>query len=245
MPERLIGFSTGTFYNFLEPTKKKALDFIKDLGGNAAELNWHHFEPWPIKHLGKSINGCFQCTSFHLPVKTVYTTDIKSTAILRRAYRFFLQCDSFRYAVIHPDLVLDWDEFYSMFNQKFSLPLSIENMDDRKKSFKDLPSLLEFFEKYPAIGLVFDVNHWLVNGNNISSISETLETLISAGVKLAGIHLSGMGFHEPLFKTPGGVEIVKALRVLPPDVPIIIESIFEKPDEPSIEIVLVQEHLVT
>ena len=243
MQERLVGFSTGTLFNFLEPTKKESLDFVQDLGCNTAELNWHQFEPWPHKNIGKLINGYFQCTSLHLPSRTFYAIDIKSIAILRRAYKMFLQCESLRYAVIHPELVIDWDEFYQMFDQEFSLPLAIENMDNRKKSFKELNVLLEFFEKYPKIKLVFDVNHWIVNGHTISSISKTIKALILAKVQLAGIHLSGAGFHKPLFKTPDGKEIVRSLRALPPDIPIVIESTFRNAKEPAVELAFVRKYL--
>lgn len=244
MLERLIGFSTGTFFKFLNPVNMESSIFVRKLDCDAIEINWHHTNSWPPKNIGKMINGHFRCVSLHLPVDMSDGSGIfKAMEILNRAGKFFTQCDSFRYAVIHPNLINDWDEFYPMFNHDISLPLAIENMDDRKRSFRDLPSLLEFFKKYPAIGLVFDVNHWIINGNSISSISETLEKIMSAEIQLAGIHLSGRGFNEPLFKTPDAKEIVKSLQVLPPDVPIIIESVFKEPDEPAQELTFVQEHL--
>lgn len=244
MPKKPIGFSTGTFYKFLNPIDMESPIFVRKLDCNAIEINWHHADSWPPKNIGKMLNGQFQSTSLHLPVDMSDSGGIfKTMEILNRASIFFTQCHSFRYAVIHPHLITSWDDFYLMFNHNISLPLAIENMDNRKKSFQDLPSLLEFFKKYPAIGLVFDVNHWIVNGNNINSISETIERIIWGGVKLFGIHLSGLGFHEPLFKTPGGEEIVKSLQLLPPDIPIIIESIFENRDEPAVELAFVRKYL--
>lgn len=244
MSKRLIGFSTGVFYKFLSPISKESFVFNQKLGCNTIEVNWHHVNSWPHKNIGKMIDGQFQHTSLHLPVDMSDGGGIfKAIAILNRAYLFYTQCHSFGYAVIHPSQITDWDEFYQMFNHNFTLPLAIENMDDRKKSFKDLSSLLEFFRKYPVIGLVFDVNHWIVNSNSISSVSKTLETLISSGIKIVGIHLSGKGFHEPLFKTPNGEEIVKSLQSLPPGVPIIIESIFENADEPAQELEFVRKYL--
>lgn len=222
----------------------EALIFAHKLGCNAIEINWHNINSWPPKNIGKMINGHFQCVSLHLPVDIHDGSGIfKTMEILNRASKFFIQCRSFEYMVIHPNLIANWDKFYPMFNHDFSIPLAIENMDDRKKSFKDLQSLVEFFKKYPKIKLVFDANHWLVNGNSISSISKTLDEIMSAKIQLAGIHLSGLGFHEPLFKTLNGEEIVKSLQSLPPNIPIIIESIFENPDEPSFELAFVREHL--
>ena len=246
MSKRPIGFSTGTFFKFLNPVSKEAIIFVQDLDSNTVELNWHRVADRPEKNIGGKIDWSFKFVSLHLPVDMSDNGGIfTATDILRRAYRLFIQCYSFGYAVIHPDLIVNWDEFYLLFNHNFSLPLAIENMDDRKKSFKDLPSLLEFFGKYPAIGLVFDVNHWMVNGNSISSISKTLQTLISSGVRLVGIHLSGAGFHEPLFKTPYAEEIVRSLHVIPHTTPIIIESIFENRDEPAQELAFVRKHLET
>ncbi|MDX9913333.1 MAG: hypothetical protein RBS77_02005 [Candidatus Moranbacteria bacterium] len=244
MSKRPIGFSTGTFFKFLNPVSKEAIAFVQELGPDTVELNWHHIADRPEKNIGRKIDWSFKFVSIHLPVDMSDDNGIfATTGILSRAYRLFIQCYSFGYAVIHPDLITNWNNFNLLLNHNFSLPLAIENMDDRKKSFKDLPSLLEFFRKYPAIGLVFDVNHWVVNGNSISSISKTLQILISSGVRLAGIHLSGAGFHEPLFKTPHAEEIVRSLHVIPHTTPIIIESIFENRDEPAQELAFVRKHL--
>ncbi len=245
MPKRLIGFSTGTLFKFSDPVAKESIGFVKNLGCETVEINWHHKESRPPhKNLGKLISKHFWHVSLHLPVDMSDGGGIfKTIQILNRAYKFFIQCHSFKYAVIHPDLITDWNEFYQRFNHEFSLPLAIENIDNRKNTFQDLGSLLEFFKKYPAIGLVFDVNHWIVNGNSIASIAETIEKFISSGVKLAGIHLSGAGFHEPLFKTTNAAEIVRSLRNLPPNMPIIIESIFKNANEPARELAFVKKHL--
>ncbi|KKP64799.1 MAG: hypothetical protein UR60_C0015G0024 [Candidatus Moranbacteria bacterium GW2011_GWF2_34_56] len=203
MPKRLIGFSTGTFFEFSDPLAKESINFVKNLGCETIEVNWHRIKSQPpSKNLSKIIDRYFQHVSLHLPVDMSDGGGIfKTIDILNRTYEIFIRCKSFGYAVIHPNMIAGWDKFYQMFNHNFSLPLAIENMDDRKKSFRDLHSLLEFFKKYPAIGLVFDVNHWITNGNSIASIANTIETFLSNGVKLVGIHLSGTGFHEPLFKT--------------------------------------------
>lgn len=244
MEERLIGFSTGTFSKFLNPVAIESIIFARELGCNALEINWRNSNSWPRKNAGKIVDKFFQYTSLHLPVDIFYAdNNFKSMAILRRAYKFFISCYSFKHAVIHPNLASNWNLFYEMFSQDFSLPLAIENMPNRKKSFQDLQSLLEFFKRYPKIKLVFDVNHWLVNGNSIESVSETLEMINSAHIQLAGIHLSGLGFHEPLFKTAGAERIVRSLKDLPPTIPIIIESIFENANEPAIELAFVQKYL--
>ncbi|MFA6184066.1 MAG: hypothetical protein WC682_03110 [Parcubacteria group bacterium] len=245
MKKRPIGFSTGTFFKFLDPIVKEAVYFVQDFGCDTIEINWHRKESQPPhKNLGTLIDKQFQYVSLHLPVNMSDGSGIfKANEILNRAYRFFSQCHAFSHAVIHPNLIVDWDEFYQMFNHNLALPLAIENMDDRKKSFRDLPSLLEFFKKYPAISLVFDVNHWIINGNSVSSISKTLEALFLAGIKLVGIHLSGAGFHEPLFRTPRATEIVKSLSILPSNIPIIIESIFENTNEPAQELAFIKKYL--
>lgn len=246
MSKRPIGFSTGTFFKFLNPVSKEAIAFVQELGSDTVEINWHQIADRPEKNIGEKIDWSFKFVSIHLPVDMSDDNGIfMTTGILSRVYRIFIQCYSFGYAVIHPNLITNWNNFNLLLNHNFPLPLAIENMDDRKKSFKDLPSLLEFFRKYPSIGLVFDVNHWIVNGNSASSISRTLQTLISSGVKLVGIHLSGTGFHKPLFKTLNTEEIVKSLCVIPHTIPIIIESIFESPDEPAQELAFVRKHLKT
>ena len=245
MEKRIIGFSTGTFFKFLDPITEELIRFVFNLNCEALEISWRYKKLWPKKNSSRIINEnqTIQNTTLHLPVDIHYANDnFWSEEILRRAYRLFISYNSFNYAVIHPDLVIDWNDFYQRFNKDFSLPLAIENMGSHKSNFRDTISLLKFFEKYPAIKLIFDTNHWIASDHSITSIPQALETFITNGIQLSGIHLGGI-HREPLFKSSSSVEIIQSLRNLSPDIPIIIESIFEKPNEPAIELAFVRKYL--
>lgn len=228
--DRYIGFSTGACYKFLDSLSDDAVRLIKDIGCTAIEINWHDSEvPLPLAIAESLKENYFEKVSLHLPCNTNYGVNDKAHAIFTAALDL-LSRYPFDYALFHPDLVTDWRVFKTGVS-RFNTPISIENMDDRKKSFKDIESLYNFFSKNPHIRLVFDVNHWIVNGNGIISIPETLQRLEKREIIIKGIHLSGTGMHMPLHKDLNGQDILGSLSGLSKGIPIILESVCENADE--------------
>lgn len=239
MKERLLGFSTGAFYKFA-PYPKDAVKIIEQLKCNAIEINWHSRKDFPPRNWKVLKAAKFEKVSLHLPVDCYYTEGYPTTApVLNRAYKFYLSVSNFSHVVIHPNLVSDWSDFYLEFDHNWAMPLAIENMDNRKDSFITSQSWEELFDQFPLLKFVFDVNHYLENGNSIESIPQIISSFAE---NLVGIHLSGLGFHKPLFKTADPM-VVRALRGLDPNIPIILESICQDRDEAERELSFVKKHL--
>jgi len=219
--KRTIGFSQGVLFKLYNVNKEANIKLLKDCGSNAIEANCHHasdvvFLSILLEHI-KAHD--FEYVSLHAPVNVRYGNNIETKELLQKLEDFYSQLDA-KLIVIHPDLVDDWSVF-----EGFKMKWAIENMDDRKKSFKDLNDLEQFFSEYPKWWLVLDVGH--VNSNDKTMI--LAEELIRAfRDRIVEIHLSGYEkFHDPLHRTKQ-IEIIDCCKDL--FVPIIIESVFDPND---------------
>ena len=219
--KRKIGFSQGVLFKLYDVNKDANIKLLKDCGSNAIEANCHHaneavFLPLLLGHI-ESHN--FDYISLHAPVDVRYGSNTETRELLEKLYNFYLLSDA-EIIVVHPDLVDDWSVF-----EDFKMKWAIENMDDRKKNFKNQVDLENFFEEHSDWYLVLDVGH--VNSNDKSML--LAKELINAfGSRIAEIHLSGYEkFHDPLHRTKQ-LEIIECCKDL--FVPIIIESVFELSD---------------
>lgn len=216
---RIIGFCNGVTHKILEVISKRNIDLLKNCGSNAIEVNCHYaseadnlnnFLPW-IKD--------FDYVSLHLPGDVRYDDNLETKILLGKIEKFYIKTNA-KLAVVHPDLVDDWSVF-----EKYSLDWAIENMDDRKKRFKNEPDLREFFEDHPSWNLVLDLGH--VNSND-KTMKLADDLITSFRTRIKEIHLSGYKiFHDPLYLVEQ-VDIINYCNSL--DVPIIIESVLEKED---------------
>ncbi len=222
--KRLLGFSTGAVHNFMNTFSDETIELFRDLGCNALEINCHSYSRSICQLESLEFLKCmaknkkyFQHLSVHLPSNIRYYPENGSdghfTLYHTTLFHFRNKLD---YILVHPDTVDDWDFFADC---KF--PVAIENMDNRKKSFRYLGGLLKFFKDHPDLKFVFDVNHFVSTEGSISFIEELIELMSD---NIIGIRLSGFRkYHEPLFKTKQ-FELVESLGNLLPDIPIIIKS---------------------
>jgi len=235
---RLIGFSTGVLYETINSISPEIVLICQNLGCNVIEINCHSF-PDHVKKLTEwsfvnSINNSeFYHISLHFPCNMRYSIRQEyfenTLTLFRQSFSFqFKVSKSLGYILFHPDLVDNW-KIFDIFNTTCNynhIPFAIENMDHRKKSFKNLVALWYFFQKYHQFKFIFDVQHWIVTGNSIADIPKIINEFSN---QLIGIHLSGVDinkYHAPLFKT-NQHKLIETLRNLPLHIPIIIESVCE------------------
>jgi len=157
----------------------------------------------------------FEFVSLHAPTDSEFLykkNDIKTQQrleVLEECYKKY----KFRFAVIHPEGVEDWEVF-----TEYSFPIAVENSDHRKPIGRTVASMKEIFSKVDA-SMVLDVNHCYVNDNTLALVDEMYNEFKD---KIKEIHLSGFEtLHDLLYETKQR-EIIQSI----PDknLPIIIES---------------------
>ena len=216
---RKIGFSHGDLFKIHDVYTKENIQLFKDSGCNVIEVNAHHVhEVERLDSILPFIND-FAYISMHVPCDCRYGDNQATREVLRKLENFYIKAKA-QLAVVHPDLVDNWEVF-----KEFKMRWAIENMDDRKEKFKDVNDLSNFFEQHNDWQLVLDVGH--CNAND-KTMALAYEMILNFQDRIAEIHLSGYEkFHDPLHRTRQ-LEIINACKKL--DVPIIIESVFELSD---------------
>ncbi|MFA5986295.1 MAG: hypothetical protein WC819_03035 [Parcubacteria group bacterium] len=216
----VIGFSCGVFYrlqnNSHERFSKELVDRFCATGARAIELMCHTEEHVKFLSAGEHAHIMqFDHISIHAPV-IAYDDDAVSHVLLKQLEELSARFSA-TYVVFHPDAVKRWDII-----SQYKIPVAIENMDDRKKSFRTLDDVQSLLDRYP-FGLVIDLQHCFVND---PSMQLAKELHAQFGDRIVGYHISGYGpelLHVPLFETCQN-EIVGALKQK--ERPIIIESTF-------------------
>lgn len=217
---RKIGFCHGATYKLLKPYSEKNINLFKNCGCNAIEINCHSVdEAVKLNSLLRLVES-FDYRSIHLPCDLRYKDDGVTNNVLKKIEDFYNKIKA-SLAVVHPDLVDDW----SVFNKYSSINWAVENMDDRKTSHKNVVDMKKFFDENKKWSFVLDVGHCNANDKTMKLAEDMIAELKP---KIKEIHLSGYEvFHDPLHRTKQ-TEIIKYCKDL--DVPIIIESTFEKSD---------------
>lgn len=216
---RKIGFSHGDLFKVHDVYTKENIQILIDCGSNAVEINCHHVRETELVNRILPFIKNFKYISLHMPCDTRYGNNPETRNLLARLENIYIRSNAVL-AVVHPDLVDDWNIF-----NDYKINWAIENMDARKNDFKDVNSLKKFFTENPRWSLVLDVGHCNDNDKSMALAENIISEL---RVKIKEIHLSGyLSFHNPLHKTKQ-TEIIDYCKKL--DVPIIIESTFEISD---------------
>ena len=174
--------------------------------------------------------------SLHAPtMKIKYDDSEKSHRVL---HKIELVCAKYNIhnVVFHPDLVLDWD----VLNDYTNIPVSIENMDDRKKFGKTVEDIGNILERY-NFGLTVDLQHCFVNDETMQLAQDFQNKFKS---RIVEYHISGFQedlLHYPLYKTRQD-GIIKALKYK--NIPIVIESVFDKIGEQYEELEYIKQRLI-
>lgn len=215
-----IGFCHGVAFKVLNPYSKENIDLFINCGCNAIEVNCHSVGDINKLESIKMFIDNFVYKSIHLPCNLKYKDDEMTNEVLAKIESYYNKIGA-KLAVVHPDVIED----ISIFNKYPSISWAIENMDDRKTKYKNVEDLKEFFEVNKKWNFVLDVGHCNANDKTMKLADDFITEL---KYKVKEIHLSGYEiFHDPLHRTKQ-VEIIERCKKL--DVPIIIESTFEKTD---------------
>jgi hypothetical protein len=217
---RPVGFCHGVTYKFLDKNSSENINLFKNCGSTAIEINCHFAkEVEQMNGLAPLVAG-FAYRSIHLPCDIRYKDDEATNAVLLKIEKLYRETGA-KLAVVHPDLVDD----FSVFDEYPSITWAIENMDDRKASYRSVAEVKNFLDDHPNWGLVLDVGHCNANDKSMKLADDFIAALKP---RIKEIHLSGYEhFHDPLHRTRQ-TEIIDRCRKL--NVPIIIESVFEATD---------------
>ena len=216
---RKIGFSHGVLFKVLDVNTKESLDILAASGASAVEINCHRSgDSSSLNNLLPYIKK-FERISLHVPCNIRYGNNDETISLLKDLEDFYKKSGA-ELVVVHPDVVDDWSVFDS-----FDMNFAIENLDDRKKEFKDVADLKEFFKVHPKWAFVLDFGHANSNDKSMILAEDLIKEFKSRVVE---IHLSGYEvFHDPLYHTKQK-EIINYCKEF--SVPIIIESVFEVSD---------------
>lgn len=156
----------------------------------------------------------YRYVSIHAPSRLERLTEADVVEVLNDLPRRFRQAP----IVTHPDVIRD----ASVWNRLGSR-LCIENMDKRKATGRTADELAEIFERSPDAKFCFDAGH----ARQIDpTMFEAHRMLSRFGDRLRQVHFSFVNTasgHEPLnFESLHSLR--KIVDLLPPDVPIILET---------------------
>jgi len=226
----MIGFGNGDFYKLYSKREDSISDkyinvYKADGLAEAIELNCPKEEMIDCL-LEKQIDlSFFNFVSLHAPALEYGNNNLTERVFnkLERINKKY-KVDNF---IFHTDTVLDWESFKSL-----TIPVSIENMDNRKSTGQKPEDLRRVLDKYD-FRLTLDLQHCFVNDNSMKLALNFQEEF---GDKIVEYHISGADknlYHFPLFKTKQKA-IIKSLKNK--EKPIIIESAFDEIGEENKEI---------
>ncbi len=214
-----IGFNTSQIDVVSLDQKIK---LFLELGCNAIEFSMAYLER--EKQLAENWDKVpwdkFVYKSLHAPVRDTAYKDDQGTHDLLGRLEKLQEKYGFDLMVFHPDVVEDFSIF-----KRYNLPVAFENMDNRKKTARDVESFKGIFSLIDA-AMVLDLSHCYVNDNSMNLANEFY---LNFKDRIKEIHLSGHStLHDPLYKTKQ-IEIIKAIPNK--EIPIIIESLQETMDD--------------
>ena len=218
-----LGFSTGCLYRSKLHERKK-LELLAAIGCKVVELGFVKLEDFLREQwaqfmvLTRTDFVPFDYVSLHAPAYG-YGRDEPTRRIFNLIRSFHTKIRPLNLVVFHPDTVKDFFVFEGL-----DFPVAFENMDNRKKSHRDVLGLREVLGKVEGATVVLDVNHAFTNDPTCVLAFHFWHNLYA---KIDQIHLSGYDelnglSHAPLFKTRQ-IEIVRSIKNL--NLPIIIESV--------------------
>ncbi len=234
--KRKIGFSTGIFYKSSAfYSFETILMRLLKLGCTAIEVN--SINPnmlEKILHYSKFLQE-FEFVGLHAPASKFKYKDNEETIDVLNKIRRINNKVKFDNIVLHPTNVEDWNVF-----QKYKeLPFSIENMDNRKGSYKTIEEIRKIIENY-NFQLTLDIQHIFSNDAEMKNLNEFFYYFTD---NIKCIHISGFkdDYHFPIYKTTQN-GILNSVPNKP--VAIIIESVLQNWDELKKELYYIQNKLI-
>jgi hypothetical protein len=227
-----IGFGTGVFYRILaDPLDRFLEEYVrlyKTGGTNAFELLCRDEGMLDFLLADTSMDlSPFSWISLHMPDTLVYKDDEPTHRMLSKLERLTRKF-GLKNFVFHADIVQDW----RVLDRYAHLPLSIENMDERKLSGRTVQDIASILDKHD-FKLTLDLQHCFVNDRSMQLARDFQEVFKD---RIVEYHVSGYEerfLHYPLYKT-NQPEILEALKYK--ETPIIIESTFDEIGEQEKEL---------
>lgn len=202
-----VGFSTGCFWKHRDTVSDETVEILRSLGADCIEINAG--QPERLQQTkGLDPPEGFSFISMHGPA--VRKGEHQTIQDIEQA----VQRLGIQAVVFHPDRVEDWDML-----ARSKIPVSVENMDSRKESGRNVADMRAILTKYPSFRFCLDVNHVLTNDPTLQLGREFISEFSD---RLSHVHISGfseMHNHIPISKTHQD-----DLFSILPDVPMIIES---------------------
>jgi endonuclease IV len=235
-----IGFNNGIFYRLYKQSNDRfTADYINTFqaNGKTNNLELHCINQEEIDYLIDTDNidlSNFSHLSLHAP-NHHYADDELSHTILTKISK---ACKKYpiKNIVFHPDKVQD----RTVFNTYKDLPLSIENMDNLKKSYKSLEDIESILTKYDFFWFTLDLQHCFTNDPSEKLAKDFQDKCKD---RIVEYHISGYAqpyLHHPLYQTEQK-NIIQSLQY--PNIPIIIESTMDNVDELEKEIDYITKHI--
>jgi len=215
-----IGFTHGVLHKIMDVYSKEVIDVYKDFGCKIIEIScMRQGELDRVDNISQYVKD-FLRKSIHLPTDIKYQNNPETIKVLKKIEVLYKEINA-DLALVHPDTVIDWDVF-----DDYKLNWAIENMDNRKESHKDVDGLKKFFAEHTDWKMVLDLNHCFSNDKSMKLADDFISQFKD---RIEEIHLSGyVEYHEPLFQTKQ-LEILNYCKNV--DVPVIIESTFDKVED--------------
>jgi hypothetical protein len=238
-PEELtIGFSTGCFFKAGFDNPNQFIERILKAGGKAVELQYFTIGSDRTGYLDRidlDLLSELEHVTLHLTSRHEYRDDEDTRYVMDRqveAYEKFGATE----AIIHPDRVFHIPILYEY---KDKMNILVENMDELKDNYRT-PEELKPLDDF---GRILDLQHVYANDRDMKEIKEYISPK-----GLGEVHISALNgypeLHYPLYKKKQDI-IIDRFKELNIDksIPIIIESLFEKPGEEQIELEYILERI--
>ncbi|MGM0629414.1 MAG: hypothetical protein ACQESA_03230 [Patescibacteria group bacterium] len=212
----LVGFSDGTLNKLFsnEADRYKNI-YLQDYFFDAIEIHCSSEKTMDfiINDLDVNLYSKFRYISMHAP--SFYSENKDNIRLLQRLREIHKKFNLVN-IVVHPDQINDWH----ILGNFRDLPLSVENMDSDKDSFKTAIDFEDLIYQMD-VNITLDLNHIYDNDQGMFLAKEFHEKFSD---KIVEYHLSGydpIKKHVSLAKSKQ-MEIINALSFK--EVPIIIES---------------------
>jgi hypothetical protein len=214
-----IGFSTGALARGDVP---RALEMLRNKSVQIIEISaLRQNELQPIVDMLDVLDlGQFEYKSFHAPSSMEADFEPIALKLLARVVSRGWPI------IVHPDAMHNigkWSHFSDL--------LYIENMDKRKPIGQTADDLASIFEDLPNAGLCLDLGHARQVDPTMSEAAEILSRFQDRLKQLHVSEVNSQSQHDPL-TLEAVLAFQRVSRLIPPDVPIILES---RVGEPEIE----------
>lgn len=215
----IIGFTSGRYKN--ETYFISKLNKLLSIGCNAIELHpkMNSLDDFDLSEKSVNLlNNKFDYVSLHAPARNFKINNSISSKEIFKKIDELIKKVSIKNVIIHPDIIED----FNILKDK-DWPISLENMDCRKKDGRYVRELEIVFNKVPSANLVLDLNHCYTNDMEMKLADEILNKFSS---RIVEYHISAYvgedKLHQP-FST-SNCDIILS-KVSNKNTPLIIEVI--------------------